>query len=139
MRNQFENSQIIMKRKFVSHIKCDKGTKKVKNNVEDLVKTCYLNVFKEMIETKAVKECNGCICSYEERVGLFYKPCIIDLMSSNDDVIKRFNDSIKDNDVKYQPNDVLNAQNMLKCKIHRENFVRENFVYFKEELLLFKH
>ena len=138
MRNQFENSQIIMKRKFVSHIKCDKGTKKVKNNVEDLVKTCYLNVFKEMIETKAVKECNGCICSYEERVELFYKPCVVELMSSNDGVIERFNDSVKD-DVKYPPNDVLNAQNMLKCSIHRENFVQLNYVYFKEELLLFKH
>ena len=138
MRNQFENSQIIMKRKFVSHIKCDKGTKKVKNNVEDLVKTCYLNTLKEMIETKAVKECNGCICSYEEKVDLFYRSCITDLMSSNDDVIERFNDRLKD-DVKYPPNDVLNAQNMLKCGIHRENFVQLNYVYFKEELLLFKH
>ena len=137
MRNQSENSQIIMKRKFVSHIKCDKGTKKVKNNVEDLVKTCYLNTLKEMIETKAVKECNGCICSYEERVDLFYKPCIIELMSSNDDVIKRFNDSIK-SDEKYPLNDVLNAENMLKCSIHRDSFCQLNFVYFKKELLLLK-
>ena len=138
MRNQSENSlHFIMKRKFVSHIQCDK-VKKVKNNVEDLVKTCYLNVFKEMVETKAVKECNGCVCSYEERVELFYKPCVVELMSCNDAVIERFNDSIK-SDVKYPPNDVLNAQNMLKCSIHRENFVQLNYVYFKEELLLFKH
>ena len=127
-----------MKRKFLSHIPCNKDTKKVKNNVEDLVKTCYLNVFKEMIETKAVKECNGCVCSYEERVGLFYKSSVVELMSCNDAVIERFNDSIKA-DVKYPPNDVLNAQNMLKCSIHRENFVQLNFDYFKEELLLFKH
>ena len=128
-----------MKRRFLSHIPCDKDTKKVKNNVEDLVKTCYLNVFKEMIETKAVKECHGCICSYEERVELFYKPCVVELMSCNDAVIERFNDSIKAADVKYHPNDVLNAQNMLNCSIHRENFVQLNYVYFKEELLLFKH
>ena len=127
-----------MKRKFVSHIPCDKNTKKVKNNVEDLVKTCYLNTLKEMIETKAVKECNGCVCSYEERVELFYKPCVVELMSCNDDVIERFNDRLKD-DVKYPPNDVLNAKNMLKCNIHRDSFVQLNFVYFKEELLLFKH
>ena len=126
-----------MKRKFVSHIPCDKNTKKVKNNVEDLVKTCYLNTLKEMIETKAVKECDGCICSYEERVDLFYRPCIMELMSCNDGVIKRFNDSIK-SDEKYPLNDVLNAENMLKCNIHRDSFVQLNFVYFKEELLLFK-
>ena len=138
MRNQFENSQIIMKRKFVSHIKCDKGTKKVKNNVEDLVKTCYLNTLKEMIETKAVKECDGCICSYKERVDLFYKPCILELMECNDGVIKRFNDSIESGGEKYPFNDVLNAENMLKCRVHRDKLCQDNFVYFKEELLLLK-
>ena len=126
-----------MKRKFVSHIPCDKNTKKVKNSVEDLVKTCYLNTLKEMIETKAVKECNGCVCSYEERVELFYKPCVVELMSRNDVVIERFNDSIK-SDEKYPLNDVLNAENMLKCHIHRDSLCQLNFVYFKEELLLLK-
>ena len=127
-----------MKRKFVSHIPCDKNTKKVKNSVEDLVKTCYLNTLKEMIETKAVKECDGCICSYEERVDLFYKPCILELMECNDGVIKRFNDSIESGGEKYPLNDVLNAENMLKCRTHRDKLCHDNFVYFKEELLLLK-
>ena len=127
-----------MKRKFVSHIGCEKKTKKVKNNVEDLVKTCYLNTLREMVETKAIKECNGCICSYEERVDLFYKPCVAKLMICNDDVIKRFNECITLAENTYPLNDVLNAENMLKCSVHRDKICTDNYVYFKEELLLLK-
>ena len=132
-----------MKRNFVSHISCEKNNKKtkkeVKTNVEDLVNSCYLNTLREMIEDRSTKECNGCICSYEEKIDLFYKSSISKLMVCNDDVIKRFNTCISTlGDNIYPLNDVLNAENMLKCSLHRDKFCTDNYVYFKEKLLLLK-
>ena len=129
-----------MKRKFISHIVCEKKTKKAKNSVEDLVEVCYLNTIRAMIEAASFKECNGCNCSYEERVDLFYKPTLVKLMMCNDSVIKRFNDAIETSvENTYCIDDVINAKKMLKCNVHRDKFCNDNIVYFKEKLLLFKH
>ena len=131
-----------MKRNFVSHVNCEKNNKKTKKegktNVEDLVSSCYLNILREMIEDCSSKECNGCICSYEEKVELFYKSSLSKLMVCNDDVIKRFNESISLMENIYPLNDVLNAENMLKCSLHRDKFCTDNIIYFKEKLLLLK-
>ena len=127
-----------MKRKFISHIVCEKKTKKVKNDVEDLVGTCYLNTLREMIETAATEECNGCVWSYEEKVDLFYRSSITKLMGCNDGVIKRFNETIEIVENTYCIDDVINAKNMLKCNAHRDKFCTDNYVYFKEKLLLLK-
>ena len=43
-----------MKRKFISHIKCEKQIKKVKNSVEDLVEVCYLDTIRSMIEAASL-------------------------------------------------------------------------------------
>ena len=128
-----------MKRKFISHVKCEKQIKKVKNAVEDLVEVCYLDTIKSMVEAASFKECNGCNCSYEERVDLFYKPTLVKLMMCNDSVIKRFNDAVEIADGTYCIDDVNNAKKMLKCNVHRDKFCNDNIVYFKEKLLLFKH
>ena len=131
-----------MKRNFVSHVNCEKNNKKTKKegktNVEDLVSSCYLNILREMIEDCSSKECNGCICSYEEKVELFYKSSLSKLMVCNDDVIKKFNESISTMENIYPLNDVLNAENMLKCSLHRDKFCTDNIIYFKEKLLLLK-
>ena len=131
-----------MKRNFVSHVNCEKNNKKTKkegkNNVEDLVASCYLNTLREMIEDRSSKECNGCICSYEEKIELFYKSSLSKLMVCNDDVIKKFNESISTMENIYPLNDVLNAENMLKCSLHRNKFCTDNIIYFKEKLLLLK-
>ena len=136
-------NQFTMKRNFVSHISCEKNIKKtkkeVKSNVEALVETCYLNTLREMIEERSAKECNGCICSYEEKVDLLYKSSVAKLMDCNDDVIKKFNACISTLESNIYPlNDVINAENMLKCSVHRDKICIDNFVYFKEELLLIK-
>ena len=131
-----------MKRNFVSHVNCEKNNKKTKKegktNVEGLVSSCYLNVLREMIEDCSSKECNGCICSYEEKIELFYKSSLSKLMGCNDDVIKKFNESISTMENIYPLNDVLNAENMLKCSLHRNKFCTDNIIYFKEKLLLLK-
>ena len=131
-----------MKRNFVSHVNCEKNNKKTKKegktNVEGLVSSCYLNVLREMIEDCSSKECNGCICSYEEKIELFYKSSLSKLMVCNDDVIKKFNESISTMENIYPLNDVLNAENMLKCSLHRDKFCTDNIIYFKEKLLLLK-
>ena len=131
-----------MKRNFVSHVNCEKNKKKTKKegktDVEGLVSSCYLNVLREMIEDCSSKECNGCICSYEEKIELFYKSSLSKLMVCNDDVIKKFNESISTMENIYPLNDVLNAENMLKCSLHRDKFCTDNIIYFKEKLLLLK-
>ena len=140
-----------MKRNFVSHIKTSKNegtgehkkTKKDKTCVEALVESCYLSILRKMIEESSCKECNGCQCSYEEKIELFYKRSISKLMTNNDEVIEKFKTSISTLDgVTLDAicpfNDVINAENMLKCNVHREKFCTDNVVFLKEKLLLLK-
>ena len=137
-----------MKRKFVSHIKTVKNesehkkTKKDKPCVESLVESCYLSILRKMIE-ESCKECNGCLCSYEEKIELFYRSSLSKLMTNNDEVIAKFKTSISTLDGEtldtiFPLSDVINAENMLKCNVHREKFCTDNVVFFKEKLLLLK-
>ena len=138
-----------MKRNFVSHINTAKNegkhkkTKKDKTSVEGLVESCYLSILRKMIEESSCEECNGCQCSYEEKIELFYKRSISKLMTNNDEVIEKFKTCISTLDgvtldAIYPFNDVINAENMLKCNVHREKFCTDNVVFFKEKLLLLK-
>ena len=138
-----------MKRKFVSHIKTDKNEsehkktkKKDQHCIESLVESCYLSILRKMIE-ESCKECNGCLCSYEEKIELFYRSSLSKLMTNNDEVIAKFKTSISTLDGEtldtiFPLNDVINAENMLKCNVHREKFCTDNVVFFKEKLLLLK-
>ena len=130
-----KNSVVTMKRKFVSHVPTEKnnGVKK-KNGVEAVIASCYVNTMKEMIESEAFQQCNRCICSYNEKVELYFQPVFMKLMDNNDEVIKQFEECIAINKDDYDIHDVLNARNMLRCKSHREFFCINNRRYFNEML-----
>ena len=124
-----------MKRKFISHVCCEKDKeikKKKKKNVEDVVCSCYVNCIKEMIEAESIKRCNKCNCSFDEKVTLFFPGVMVKLMNNNDEVIKKFEDCIEINEKLYDIHDVINARNMLKCSIHRDQICNDNRVFFKE-------
>ena len=131
----------MMKRKFISHISCEKNKevkrvkKKGKYNVEDVVGSCYVNCVKTMVEAESVKQCNDCICSFDEKVSLFLPKVLVKLMINNDEVIKRFEECIEITPEIYEIQDVLNARNMLKCSIHRDQFCTDNRLFFKETIL----
>ena len=135
----------MMKRKFISHISCEKDieVKKAKKkkkgvyNVEDVVASCYVNCVKAMVEAESVKQCNGCNCSFDEKVSLFLPGVMMKLMSNNDEVIKRFEDCIEITPDLYDVQDVINARNMLKCRAHRDQICIDNRIFFKEMILKF--
>ena len=130
-----------MKRKFISHIAYEKNPdkkekkNKKRNYVEDLVCGCYVTLIKEMINAESEKRCNGCSCSFDEKIDLFFTGVMVKLMNNNDEVVKRFNDNIEANPVLYNLFDVINARKMLKCNVHREKFCKDNQFFFKESIL----
>ena len=131
-----------MKRSFISHVSCEKEfeikkkkKKKGVYNVEDVLSSCYVNTIKEMVENEAVKQCNGCICSFHEKTVLYYPVVISKLMGNNDAVIKKFEETVEITPELYNFQDVVNARNMMKCKAHREQLCIDNRIFFKDIIL----
>ena len=129
-----------MKRKFNSHVCCEKDTgikekRKKKHNVENLVSNCYVNVAREMVESESKTRCNGCVCSFAEKMELFFTTVMVKLMSNNDEVLKRFDSAVEANVAVYNKDDVENARKMLRCGVHRNNFCKGNQLFFKDTIL----
>ena len=131
------------KHQFHSHISCkeDKDAKWVKKGqtVEELVCSCYVNEIMGKIERKSKEKCNGCFCSFNEMLELFYFRVTEELKDDNAAVIDRFEEVIKSSVNRYyDAADLNNARRMLECKTHRRMFCEKNYLFFKETVLSVK-
>ena len=131
------------KRKFHSQISCEKDpelkhAKKQKQQVEDVVCSCYINIIMETVERKSKEKCNGCDCSFAEKMELFYMKVMFELMSDNASVCERFDEVINSCVAGVYNDDVDNARKMLRCDVHRSNLCNKNIEYFKETILSVK-
>ena len=121
----------VVKRKFISHILCDKdrvGVKKKKIErqcVEDLVASCYINVIVELVEKASMERCNGCNCSFIEKMELYFTHVMVGLMKDNEEVCKKFENVVELCVGIYDKDDVENARKMLHCSTHREKFCKD--------------
>ena len=124
-----------LKRKFKSSIVYVKVKKVKKENVEDLVVSCYVNTIIVMVESFSTEWCNDCHCKFAEKVDIFYNNVIIRLEKENTSVIKKFEKSLETNRELYDEEDVENALKMLKCAIHRRRMCTDNYIYFKNMII----
>ena len=127
------------KLKFYSHISNVKHFKK--QSVEELVASCYIKEIIELIEGKALMNCNSCNCSFEQKMECYFTAVLVDLESDLESgVLEKFEEVVKDsNDGYYLPEEVLNAKKMLECGVHRKLMVIENRRYFEDSIESFKY
>ena len=119
---------------FYSHInESNKRCKKQKQSVDELVGNCYIKEIIELIEGKALMNCNSCECSFQQKMECFFTDVLLDLESDASGVVQKFEDVVKaNNNEYYHPEEVANAKKMLECRIHRKLMVKENYLFFEE-------
>ena len=90
-----------------------------------------------MVDEEYIRECYGCVCSFEEKMSLFYAGVMTRLKQNNNRVINKFNETVETGELetKMDVGEMSTARSMLKCKAHREEIVAVNYIYFRDVLL----